>query len=465
MQRLRSLLPALLSCALSIAAPFAHALEKAPAAEYHARRVELSTKLHGGIALFFAADEATLDFAPFRQDSAFYYLTGSTEPGQVLLIEAAVPEAGDAVSGVQPAEPYREILFVPTRNLRLEKYTGRKLGAADPDAAKQLGVDEVRAISDLVTELDRATRGDVHHNFGRRFHDIYTETDLPQASATLELLGHSLGTGSPLPRQDVTPILTLQRQIKSAGEIALLQKAANASMLAHRAAMKAIKPDVGENVIDGLIYATLRDEGCERVSYASIVGSGPNSTQLHYSDDNRVMKAGDLVVIDAGGEYSMYAADITRTMPVSGSFTPRQREIYNIVLGAQQAAAAAFVSGKSTLGSIAMRSGPPNDSLDRVAYEYINSHGKDLHGEPLGKYFIHSMGHSVGVDVHDGMLPTEVLKPGAVFTIEPGIYIPEENIGVRIEDTFYVDANGKLVNMSASLPHTAEDVEAAMKAK
>jgi Xaa-Pro aminopeptidase len=465
MQRFRALLPILLCSALSLAAPFANALEKAPAAEYHARRVELSTKLHGGIALFFAADEATLDFAPFRQDSAFYYLTGSTEPGQALLIEAAVPEAGDTVTGLQAAEPYREILFVPTRNLRLEQYTGRKVGAADADAPKQLGVDEVRSISDLVTELDRVTRGDIHHNFGQRMKGIYTEIDLPQAAATLVLLGHSLGTGTPLPRQDVSPILTLQRQTKSPGEIALLQKAADASMLAHRAAMKAIKPEVGENVIDGLIYAKLRDESCERPSYASIVGSGPNSTQLHYSENSRAMKSGDLVVIDAGGEYSMYAADITRTMPVSGAFTPRQREIYNIVLGAQQAAAAAFVSGKSTLGGIAQRSGPPNDSLDRVAYEYINSHGKDLHGAPLGKYFIHSMGHSVGVDVHDGMLATEVLKPGAVFTIEPGIYIPEENLGVRIEDTFYVDANGKLVNMSASLPHTAEDVEAAMKAK
>jgi Xaa-Pro aminopeptidase len=177
------------------------------------------------------------------------------------------------------------------------------------------------------------------------------------------------------------------------------------------------------------------------------------------------MKAGDLVVIDAAGEYSMYAADITRTMPVSGKFTARQREIYDIVLGAQRAAAAAFVSGTSVLGGLSMRTGDANASLDRVAFEYINTHGKDLHGEPLGKYFIHAMGHGVGVDVHDGTLSTQVLGPGSVVTIEPGIYLPEENIGVRIEDTFYVDKDGKLVNMSANLPHTADEIEAAMRAK
>jgi len=170
-------------------------------------------------------------------------------------------------------------------------------------------------------------------------------------------------------------------------------------------------------------------------------------------------------VIDAGGEYSMYAADITRTMPVSGSFTPRQREIYNIVLGAQQAAAAAFVSGKSTLGSIAMRSGPPNDSLDRVAYEYINSHGKDLHGQPLGQYFIHGLGHPVGLNVHDSTDFNAPLGPGQVFTIEPGIYIPEENLGVRIEDDYYVDSDGKLIKLSGALPSTAAEVEKLMAGK
>jgi Xaa-Pro aminopeptidase len=455
------LLPAL----LCLVAPFARAMEKAPASEYHARRVALSTRLNGGVGLFFAADEPTLDFTPFRQDSNFYYLTGSTEPGQALLIEAPLPEAGDAVTGVQHAETYREILFVPTRNLRLESYIGAKLDTSDPNAAKAAGVDEIRPMTELVAELDRLTRGDVKHNYSRRIGRIYGDADSTKSTTTMALLAQSLGRTGVIQMGHILPALMLERQTKSAGELALLQKAADASMVAHRAAMKAIKPGIGENDIEGLFYAKLRAEHCERPSYASIVGSGLYSTRLHYSDDDKVMNSGDLVVIDAAGEYSMYAADITRTMPISGKFTARQREIYNIVLGAQQAAIAAFVSGKSVLGGLPQRSGPAGDGLDRVAFDYINTHGKDLHGEPLGKYFLHVLSHGVGVDVHDGTVGTQVLGPGSVFTIEPGIYLPEEKLGVRIEDTFYVDANGKLVNMSASLPHTADEVEAAMKAK
>jgi Xaa-Pro aminopeptidase len=165
------------------------------------------------------------------------------------------------------------------------------------------------------------------------------------------------------------------------------------------------------------------------------------------------------VVIDAAGEYSMYASDITRTLPANGKFTARQREIYDIVLGAQQAAIAAFESGKSML-----RKDQPN-SLYKVAYDYINSHGKDLHGEPLGKYFIHGLGHYVGLAVHDPGDYNLPLGPGAVFTIEPGIYIPEEKLGARIEDTLYVDANGKLINLGGALPHTADEVERAIAGK
>ncbi len=140
-----------------------------------------------------------------------------------------------------------------------------------------------------------------------------------------------------------------------------------------------------------------------------------------------------------------------------GISPPRQREIYDIVLGAQQAAMAAFQSGKST-----HEARRPELHFNKVANDYINTHGKDLHGEPLGKYFIHGLGHPVGLNVHD---PTDYkvpLGPGQVFTIEPGIYIPEEKLGVRIEDDYYVDADGKLIKLSGALPSKAEDVEKMM---
>ena len=146
-------------------------------------------------------------------------------------------------------------------------------------------------------------------------------------------------------------------------------------------------------------------------------------------------------------------------MPVNGKFTTRQREIYDIVLGAQRAAMAAFESGKSHL-----RKGQPGSLYD-VAYEYINTHGKDLNGEPLGKYFIHGLSHYVGLGVHDDGDYDVALGPGAVFTLEPGIYIPDEKLGVRIEDIVYVDKDGKLVNLTAKLPHTADEVERVMAGK
>ena len=259
--------------------------------------------------------------------------------------------------------------------------------------------------------------------------------------------------------QDVKPMLTSLRTVKDAGEIALLRKAVDASVAAHLAAMKAVKPNVKEYEISALMQYEWGRRGCERPSYAPIVGSGHNSTVLHYSENTNTMKAGDVVVIDAAAEYSMYAADITRTLPVNGHFTARQKEIYEIVLGAQEAAMAAFQSGKSTL------TGDSDASLNKVASDYIKSHGKDLHGQPLDQYFIHGLGHYIGLDVHDAGDYKVPLSPGMAFTIEPGIYISEENIGVRIEDDFLVDADGKLIKLSAAVPSKVEDVEKAMAGK
>ena len=239
----------------------------------------------------------------------------------------------------------------------------------------------------------------------------------------------------------------------------LIKQASKASILAQRVMMQWwVKPGMTERAIAGAMTAVWMENGCERPSYAPIVGSGPNSTILHYSNNDRTMQDGDLLLVDAACEYSMYAADITRTVPVNGHFTARQREIYNIVLGAQQAAIDAFVAGKSTINDRDRRD--PN-SLDTVAYNYINTHGKDLHGQPLGKYWLHGLGHMMGIDVHDpGNYPV-VLKPGMVFTIEPGVYIPEEKIGVRIECDFLVTADGKLVDLDAESAAHADEIEAA----
>ena len=418
------------------------ALERQPDAIYQARREALARELHSGVAVLFGNYEPALEYQDFRQDEDFYYLTGWNEPGAALIVADAVPaRAGKS------ALPYREILLLPERNLRMELFTGIKLDAASPNATDITGVREVRSIRDLPGILSE-----------RGLRAVWTQLDSEPAKAALAFTQSDLGNGDTVAPQDVRELTKTLRSSKDPGEIELLRKAANASIKAQEAAILAIHPGINERAISGVITGTLLANGCERPSYPSIVGSGLNSTVLHYMADDANMQSGDVVVMDAAGEYSMYASDVTRTVPVNGHFTDRQREIYNIVLGAQRAAAEAFVSGKSTLN----RQDPEN-SLDAVARNYIKTHGKDLHGQPLDKYFIHGLSHSVGIDVHDPQDYTKPMGPGSVFTIEPGIYIPEEKIGVRIEDTFYVDQNGKLQDFIADLPHTAEDIEALMQ--
>ncbi len=430
--------------------PALHALEKQPASVYHARRVALGGRLHGGVAVLFAAEEPLLDFMPYRQDSDFYYLTGWTEPGAALMV------VGDAPDETAP-RTYKEILFLPTRDLRMEKYTGVKMDAATPNAAQIAGVDAVEPMTELPAEMNKLISAD-----RQLATNLWTQPLTPQSGALVEFSAATLGMASTPQPRDVTTLTAQLRVEKDAGEIELLKKASEASIKAQFVMMRNAKPGMTERAVAGLMTAAWMENGCERASYAPIVGSGINSTTLHYSANDRTMQDGDILLVDAACEYSMYASDITRTVPVNGHFTPRQREIYNIVLGAQQAAINAFVAGKSTIND---RDRKDPNSLDTVAYNYINTHGKDLHGEPLGKYWLHGLGHMVDIDVHDPAEYPAVLKPGMVFTIEPGIYIPEEKIGVRIECDFLVGADGKLIDLDSALPHTADEVEAAMRVK
>jgi Xaa-Pro aminopeptidase len=434
------LLNLVVGASLSVAA-----LDRQPNADYRARREALAKKASGVVVLF-APLEAADEVHGFRQEDSFFYLSGVTEPGAALLIVPTAEAKADS-----PARSYAEILFLPPRNLTQEKWTGPKLGPENPDAAKITGFDRVEEIGKLPDEVTRFISG--------AFPSIYTDVPAQGESASTIALAFVKRTNAMLSYQDVKPMLSSLRTSKDPDEVGLIRKAVEASVAAHFAALKAVKPTVNEREISALMQYEWGRRGCERPAYAPIVGSGINSTVLHYSDDSATMKSGDAVVIDAAGEYSMYAADITRTLPVSGHFSARQREIYDIVLGARNAAVAAFQSGKSSISRTAA------NSLYQVAYEYINTHGRDLHGQQLGQYFIHGLGHYLGLNVHDPGDYNVPLGPGMVFTIEPGIYIPEESLGVRIEDDFYVDKDGKLINLSGALPATAEDVEKAMAGK
>jgi Xaa-Pro aminopeptidase len=444
-----------------VAAQAAYAFDSVPKSEYRERRVKLAEKLKGGAAIVFAAHEPPLEYQDYRQDEDFFYLTGSTEPGGALVIIGEGPATTTRLGTAVPAHVYREILFLPMRNLVLEKYTGEKTDAMTPGASAKLGVDEVMPLATLPNVLGSFVAEDP-----TRAGVLWTQQDGDAAKAAMQFTATVLGRDATLATKPLDELTTPLRMVKSAAEIELIRKATDASIASQLAGMRAIRPGVRERTVAGIEVEKMMEGGCERVSYPSIVGSGINSTTLHYAENGKVMEKGDVVVIDAACEYSMYASDLTRTMPVDGKFTARQKEIYEIVLGAQRAARDAFVAGKSKMGGVRNRgadAGP--EYLDKVAYDYINTHGKDLHGEPLGKYFLHGLGHSVGIDVHD---PDDYTKPfdvGSVFTIEPGVYIPEEKIGVRIEDTFYVNAQGKLIDFAEKLPHTVEEVEAAMRGK
>jgi Xaa-Pro aminopeptidase len=426
---------------LLIAGLMASATERQNNTDYHARRVALAKLMENGALVLFAPTEAEgpNNLFGFRQEDNFYYLTGWSEPGAAVLISAS---------------PYREVLFLPEHNTTQEKWTGPKLGPEDPEAAPLTGFDSVEGLDKMHSSLLKILpqpRAIVYSELGG-------SGQATASTGPLEWLRRGNSFPNYVAFKDASPLFARLRMVKDAGELELITRAVQASEAAHQAALKAIHPGITEREVSALMQYEFGKRGCERPAYAPIVGAGFYSTVLHYSADSGTMKDGDVVVMDVAGEYSMYASDITRTAPVNGKFTARQREIYNIVLSAQEAAMQAFQAGKSKLAT-----GTDPDSLYKVALDYMNAHGKDLHGQPLGKYFIHGLGHHVGLNVHDASDASAPLVTNMVFTLEPGIYIPEEKLGVRIEDMFYVDAQGKLVMLTRDLPRTADEVEAAMK--
>jgi Xaa-Pro aminopeptidase len=228
-------------------------------------------------------------------------------------------------------------------------------------------------------------------------------------------------------------------------------------MEAHLAALDAVRAGAWEYEVAARMVYEYERRGCEWPAYPPIVGSGRNSTILHYDQNSEQIQDGDLVLMDVAGAYGGYASDLTSTLPARGHFTPRQREIYEVVLGALRAAEAAAKPGV-TLG----RGGRPG--LHQLVYEYLNTHGRDLHGQTLGRYFIHGLSHSVGLNVHDPFLDDTPLQAGMVVTLEPGVYIPEEKLGVRLEDLILITAEGAEV-LSRRLPREPGELEKLMAPK
>jgi len=250
---------------------------------------------------------------------------------------------------------------------------------------------------------------------------------------------------------DCSSTIAAMRQNKTNSEIESIFKAIQITAEAHGAAAQAIDDGVNEAEVQASLEYIMTANNA-RKAFPSIVGSGPNATVLHYGDNNRVMKKGNLVVIDIGASYKGYASDITRTYPVGGTFSERQKEIYTLVLELQE-----YIVSLAQPGYYLRNAEHSEKSLHHLAIEYLKERGYD-------QYMPHGIGHYLGLDVHDVGDYTVPLKAGDVFTIEPGIYIKEEELGVRIEDDYWMTEKG-VICLSEDIPKSIKDIETIVKKK
>jgi Xaa-Pro aminopeptidase len=434
-----------------------------PKSDFRRRRAALMNLMdEESIAVIPAASLKTRnrdsDFL-FRQDSDFHYLTGFNEPEAVLVLA--------------PGRAHGEvILFCRDREPRAELYDGERLG---PDRAAQIvGVDDAFPVADLDDILPGMLEGRERIYFGLGDHPEFENRLLGWVS-TLRAR-ESGGARPPEELFALKHLLHEQRLIKSAAEIRAMRRAAEITCEGHTRAMRACQPGMTETQLEAeLIYAFMRG-GAKSPAYSSIVGGGANACVLHYVDNNATLKKNDLVLIDAGCEYELYAADVTRTFPVNGTFSTVQRALYDIVLAANEAAIEACRPG-------ALFTHPHQVALE-IMIDGLLSLGllegdldEVLETETYRNFCPHGSSHWLGLDVHDvGDQRVDgeprPLEPGMALTIEPGIYIPDNEvmaglpakyrgIGIRVEDDVLITRDGREVLTSAA-PKSVQAIEATM---
>lgn len=403
----------------------------------------------------------------YRADSDIAYLTGFEEPECALLLVPDGEGGGKTIGFVRPRDKEREI------------WDGRRHG---PDGAREVfGLDDAFPVAELPTELPKLLRGTtaLWSLFGRRNDD---DERLFGAVATARQRSRRKGQW-PVAYCDLAPALHGMRQRKDEDEIARLRAAVKASTAGHRRAMAVVRPGMNEADLEAVLTFAFRRGGAARHGYTPIVAGGENACILHYIENDAPLKDGDLVLIDAGAEHGLYTADITRTFPVSGTFTPPQQRLYELVLAAEQAAIASVKPGSNLvevdavarrtlakgLQELGLLEGDLDTLVTKVPYEGM----PEAHPgrAPLDRFYMHSTSHWLGSDVHDvgtyhdGEDPTP-LVPGMVLTVEPGIYVsptdadaPEEyrGIGIRIEDDVLVTEAGNEV-LTRDVPRSVEDI-------
>ena len=434
---------------------------------FAAHRAALAAKLPPGAVVVLrgpAEPEAEVGDA-YRPDSSFWYLTGFAE--------------ADAVAVFRPsaAEGKRYVLFVKPKNWTEERWTGRRAGVEGAKATYR--AEAAFPVEDFEKE-SRSLLADAKALYYLDARDLAFREKLITSWQAFA----AAGTES-LPAGDVAPVVAQMRLLKDATEIAILREAVNLSVEAHRAALALARPGVNEGALKAAMVQRCLAGGAARMAYAPIVGSGPNSVILHYPDASRVMQRGEMIVNDTACEVGLYAADVTRSYPVSGTFSPEQRVLYEIVLAAQKAGIAKAVAGAK------------HHEIQDASFEVIvdgllrvgllkGTREEVKTSRSYVTFFPHGISHWLGLDVHDAgsyefgdpkdrwtryFSSNATLRAGMVLTVEPGIYIPEKsegvdpkwwNVGVRIEDDILVTDKGPEC-LSCALPREIADIEGAMK--
>jgi Xaa-Pro aminopeptidase len=446
------------------------------AAEYAARRSALADTLGDGVLIVFGSPAPAADYLPYAQNQAFRYLTGVTEPSATLVM-------------ARHEGRLREILFVQPKDPSRELWEGHRLGPEG--VAALLGI-EGRTNDRLMPTLDTLLAGGP---------TLFSPTRPPRGDGASvltpdeQMLQHVLARHPGLRVVDAVRPLMRLRALKSETELDHIRRAVYVSVLAHRAAMREAAPGLNEFEIRGLVEYTFLRNGAEGPAYASIVGSGPNSTTLHYREANRFMRDGDVLLIDVGASYRGYAADVTRTIPVNGRFSPEQRAIYEIVLAAQKAAEQRVRLGATWPELNAAATEQIANGLARLGLidapdaTYQCGSLASARCPQVRLFYMHGLGHGVGLAVHDPDISSfDGFRPGSAVTIEPGIYVradvldhipdtPENramaarlgpavakyrDIGVRIEDVYIFDAAG-VERASAGAPREIDEIEALMR--
>lgn len=429
-----------------------------PKEEFLQRRTELFMRMaDNSAAVIFSAREQNRNndcTYPFRQDSYFWYLTGFNEPDSVLLL-------------IKKNRQNLTALFLRPNDPLMETWNGRRLGVEN--APNALTLDQAYAIDEFVS----------------RFAEMTENTDKLYHADGMQTWGDALLKKSAVDFSEVLdwhPILDEMRLFKSPNEIRLMQQAGQISALGHIRAMQEVRPNRFEYEIESEILHEFNRFGARFASYNTIVAGGENACILHYTENDQPLKDGDLVLIDAGCEFAMYAGDITRTLPVNGKFSRPQRDIYELVLNAQKRAIELLVAGNTIQRA--------NDEVVRIKVEGLVKLGilqgnvneliaADAHRE----FYMHGLGHWLGLDVHDvgsysnadrngdrnSKKRDRTLEVGMVLTVEPGLYIspksdvPEQykGIGVRIEDNILITEYGNKI-LTCAVPKEIDDIEALM---